>query len=77
MLTYGDGVANVNIERLVEFHKTQGKIATITAVNVGQQFGVLDIGEDGSVNRFREKNNIDLSPKSNRAFRMEYRAWYA
>ena len=59
MLTYGDGVANVNIERLVEFHKTHGKIATITAVNVGQQFGVIDIDADGSVNRFREKNNID------------------
>lgn len=59
MLTYGDGVANINIAKLVEFHKMHGKIATITAVNVGQQFGVMDIGEDGSVNRFREKNNMD------------------
>ena len=41
MLTYGDGVSNVDLDKLVEFHKSHGKIATMTAVNVGQQFGVL------------------------------------
>lgn len=38
MLTYGDGVSNVDLDKLVEFHKSHGKIATMTAVNVGQQF---------------------------------------
>lgn len=59
MLTYGDGVSDVNIKELVEFHKSHGKIATMTAVNVGQQFGVLKIGGDGTVTDFREKNSTD------------------
>ena len=59
MLTYGDGVADVNIKELVSFHKSHGKIATMTAVNVGQQFGVLDIEDNGQINKFREKNNLD------------------
>ncbi len=61
MLTYGDGLSNVNIEELVEFHKQKGQIATMTAINVGQQFGCLDMAEDGSVLRFREKNDTDGS----------------
>lgn len=59
MLTYGDGVADVNISELVKFHQAHGKIATMTAVNVGQQFGVLEIEEDGSISKFREKSNSD------------------
>ncbi|MDE6947681.1 MAG: glucose-1-phosphate cytidylyltransferase [Anaeroplasmataceae bacterium] len=59
MLTYGDGVADVNIKELVSFHKSHGKIVTMTAVNVGQQFGVLDIEDNGQINKFREKNNLD------------------
>lgn len=59
MLTYGDGVSDVNISELVKWHENHGKIATITAVSVGQQFGVLEINEDGMVNRFREKNSLD------------------
>lgn len=59
MLTYGDGVSDVNIKELVDFHKKHGKIATITAVNVGQKFGVLAIGEDNQITSFREKNNND------------------
>lgn len=59
MLTYGDGVSDVNIKELVEFHKAHGKIATMTAVNVGQKFGVLEIEKDGTITRFREKNNLD------------------
>lgn len=61
MLTYGDGLSNVNIDELVEFHKQKGQIATMTAINVGQQFGCLDIADDGSVLRFREKNDTDGS----------------
>lgn len=59
MLTYGDGVSDVDINKLVEFHKKSGKIATITAVNVGQQFGVLEIDKEGSISKFREKSDTD------------------
>lgn len=59
MLTYGDGVSDVDINKLVNFHKSHGKIATMTAVNVGQQFGVLEIDEDGTINKFREKSDTD------------------
>ena len=59
MLTYGDGVSNVYLNALVRFHQEHGKIATMTAVNVGQQFGVLEIDKDGTINKFREKNDSD------------------
>ena len=55
MLTYGDGVSDINIAELVKFHQSHGKTITISAYNVGQRFGVLDINEDGSINEFREK----------------------
>ena len=61
MLTYGDGVSNVNIKELIEFHKKQGKLATLTAINVAQRFGVLDINENNEILSFREKNNEDCS----------------
>ena len=61
MLTYGDGVSNVNINELIRYHKQHGKIATLTAVNVGQRFGVLGIGENNEINSFREKNDLDGS----------------
>ena len=59
MLTYGDGVSNVDIAKLLEFHKTHGKLATMTAINVGQRFGVLEIDGNGSVQAFREKKADD------------------
>ena len=55
MLTYGDGVSDINITELIKFHQSHGKAITISAYNVGQRFGVLDINEDGSINEFREK----------------------
>lgn len=61
LLTYGDGVSDVNINDLVAFHKSHGKLATITTVNVGQRFGVLDIDEKGQINAFREKSDTDGS----------------
>lgn len=61
MLTYGDGVSDVNITKLIEFHESHGKIATITAINVGQRFGVLNISEDNEINGFREKSDNDGS----------------
>lgn len=61
MLTYGDGVCDININKLVEFHKSHGKIATMTAINVGQRFGVLDIDKDNAIQAFREKQKDDGS----------------
>ena len=59
VLTYGDGVCNVDLEALVKFHKSHGRIATITTVNIGQQKGVLDIGPDNVIRSFREKSDSD------------------
>ena len=59
MMTYGDGVCDVNINKILEFHKSHGKIATLTAVQLEQQKGVLDIGGDNAVKAFREKNLTD------------------
>jgi glucose-1-phosphate cytidylyltransferase len=59
MLTYGDMVSNVDINQLVEYHQKQRKLMTLTTVNIGQQFGILDINEAGKVSKFREKNEED------------------
>ncbi len=59
MLTYGDGVCDIDMNKLVEFHKSHGKIATITAVPLGQRFGILDITDDGVITSFREKDDED------------------
>ncbi len=58
-MTYGDGVCDVDIQKLVEFHQSHGKIATLTAVQMEQQKGVLNIGGDNAVQSFREKSNND------------------
>lgn len=60
-MTYGDGVCDVNIQDLLAYHRSQNKIATLTAVKVEQRFGVLEI-EDGTVKAFREKAKIDGEP---------------
>lgn len=62
MLTYGDGVCDVDIKELLEFHYSHGKIATLTAVMQKQQKGVLNIGGDNAVKSFREKNISDGAP---------------
>lgn len=62
MMTYGDGVCDVDIKKLVEFHKKQGKIATLTAVLLEQSKGVLNIGPDNAVHSFREKSAMDSAP---------------
>ncbi|MEG7531232.1 MAG: glucose-1-phosphate cytidylyltransferase [Hungatella sp.] len=61
MLTYGDGVCDVDLDQLLEFHKNHGKTATITTVNIGQLKGVLDIAEDNTIKSFREKEDNDGS----------------
>lgn len=62
MMTYGDGVCDVDINKLVEFHKSHGKIATLTSVMIAQQKGILNIGGDNAVKSFREKNLTDGAP---------------
>ena len=62
MMTYGDGVCDVDINKLLDFHKSHGKIATLTAVKMAQEKGVLDIGGDNAVKSFREKNLADGAP---------------
>lgn len=59
MLTYGDGVCDVPIDKLVTFHKANGKIGTITAVQPEGRFGVLDL-EGSKINSFREKSKTDV-----------------
>lgn len=61
MLTYGDGVSDLNIEKLLEFHKSHGKLVTMSAYNASQRFGVLDINKEGLVEEFREKSKGDGS----------------
>ena len=62
MLTYGDGVCDVDVNKLVTFHKKHGRLATLTSVLLEQQKGVLDIGGDNAVHSFREKSVNDGAP---------------
>lgn len=59
LMTYGDGVCDVDINQLIEFHRRHHKIATLTAVMQEQTKGILDIGGDNAVKSFREKKNPD------------------
>ena len=54
-VTYGDGLADINIAELVAFHRSHGKIATVTAVHPFSNFGIMDVGNGGAVAGFREK----------------------
>lgn len=58
-LTYGDGVSNVDIEKLYKFHKDHNKIATVTAMHPPSSFGVLEEGEGNLVKSFTEKPLAD------------------
>lgn len=62
LMTYGDGVCDVEIDKLIEFHKSHGKLATLTAVKMAQDKGVLEITRDQAVRSFREKNASDGAP---------------
>lgn len=58
IVTYGDGLANVNINKLLEFHESHGKLATVTAVRPPARFGYLEL-ENSTVTHFGEKNQLD------------------
>ena len=62
LMTYGDGVCDVDIQKLITFHKSHGKLATLTAVLMDQSKGVLNIGGDNAVRSFREKAAQDSAP---------------
>jgi len=62
MMTYGDGVCDVDIQKLLDFHRSHGKLATLTAVMMEQTKGVLNIGGDNAVHSFREKAITDSAP---------------
>ena len=58
LFTYGDGVGNINIKSLLKFHKSHGKLATVTAVNPPGRFGILKINDSDDVTQFNEKPDI-------------------
>ena len=58
-MTYGDGVADVDIPATLEFHKSHGKLATMTAIRPESRYGMIDM-ENGLVNSFREKSQSDV-----------------
>ncbi len=55
MLTYGDGVSNVNIDELTKFHQSNGKICTMTAIQANSRFGIINMEENGAIQSFEEK----------------------
>ena len=59
MLTYGDGVSNVNIKELVAFHKLHGKLATLTSIQTPGRFGNIEMDGNGNVDHFVEKPQGD------------------
>lgn len=59
MMTYGDGVSNVNLKRLVKFHKKNKKLITLTSVRPPARFGVIKIMKGGKVSYFKEKSKVD------------------
>jgi len=57
--TYGDGIADVDISKLLEFHKSHGKLASMTTTQMRSRFGVVDVEADGIVAHFREKPMVN------------------
>lgn len=59
MLTYGDGVADVNIPELIDYHRKHRKTGTVSMYNFTQSKGVVEVGQDGLIHAFREKSDTD------------------
>ncbi|MBK6352577.1 MAG: glucose-1-phosphate cytidylyltransferase [Saprospiraceae bacterium] len=59
MLTYGDGVSNVDLKALLNFHRSSGKLATLTSIQLPGRFGHLNINDAGLVEEFQEKPEDD------------------
>jgi glucose-1-phosphate cytidylyltransferase len=73
MLTYGDGVSDINIDELLTFHKSHGRLATITSVQPSGRFGALQLDEKNRVQGFKEKPKGDDSWINGGFFVMEPR----
>ena len=58
-LTYGDGVSDVNINELLKYHKSKGKLLTLMGIKPESRFGIMDLSEDGNIINFREKSRQD------------------
>ena len=61
MLTYGDGVANINVKNLIKFHESHGKLITMTSAQPDARFGALEINQNNQVTKFKEKPKGDGS----------------
>ena len=59
LCTYGDGIADIDLDALIRYHESHGKIATMTTVQPLSRFGVLDLDDDGSVRQFKEKPQVE------------------
>jgi len=59
IVAYGDGLADVDVSALVDYHRSHGLLATVTVVHPVSRFGVIDVGDSGVVRRFREKPLAD------------------
>lgn len=60
MLTYGDGVSDVDVNELIKFHNEKGNLATLTAIKPQGRFGVIEINKDHGIDRFAEKSSSDV-----------------
>ena len=59
MVTYGDGLSDVDVPALLNFHRAHGRLATVTAMQPPSRFGMLAVSDDGRVTRFAEKPQMD------------------
>jgi glucose-1-phosphate cytidylyltransferase len=59
LVTYGDGLADIDVAALVKFHESHGRLATVTTVRPMSRFGAMDIDDEGQVQHFREKPQAD------------------
>lgn len=59
MLTYGDGLSDIDLNALLAYHEREGGTVTLTGVDVAQRFGVLDMDHEGRIKAFREKSDVD------------------
>ncbi len=60
-MTYGDGLSNINLKELLKFHKSHGKLATVTGVQPYGRFGLLEVGDDNVATSFEEKAKMSDS----------------
>ena len=59
LLTYGDGLTDLDVSKVVDFHRSHGKLATVTAVRPGSRFGLMELSDSGDVERFSEKPQLE------------------